>query len=144
MQDMPQMPSHRHFLRGLRQSSSARHFRKHTRPYEKKETKLACDEITTRMNSEEDLETKTCKIEPETGRGLHHEDKNPTGRCVDSYRISSRRCRAELVAGCRRYPTGGNRRLLLGSPRRRHTGCPPTSQIMSSTISLELVSVPLP
>lgn len=33
MQDRPQMPSHKHFLRGLRQSSSARHFLKHVRPY---------------------------------------------------------------------------------------------------------------
>lgn len=32
MQDSPQMPSHRHFLRGLRQSSSAKHFLRHVRP----------------------------------------------------------------------------------------------------------------
>lgn len=39
MQDKPQIPSHRHFLRGLRQSSSARHFRKHVRPFKRRKTK---------------------------------------------------------------------------------------------------------
>ena len=69
MQDMPQMPSHRHFLRGLRQSSSARHFRKHTRPCVRRDSiairtilrrrVVACDEITARMNSVRGKKTTT-------------------------------------------------------------------------------------